>query len=415
LPPSARDDGGNPALRAVPEPPTKQAPARPKPNRARQVFIGLVVAAVLGGGLRYALTAGHESTDDAQVEGRIVNIAARVPGQVVKVLVQDNQLVKAGDVLVELDHSELDARVEVAKADLLSGQAQLSSAQAQLALTERNSVANVKQARGGLTQASSTIESSKAALDQAKADVSAAEARYRLAQVDLQRMSALRAQDAVAQAELDAKQSAFDQAKASLDQSNARLSATRANIAGASGGLASAEGRLAAADTGSQQISVAKAAVDLAAAKVKQAEAALHVAELNASYAQVKAPQDGVVSRRTVEVGQLVGPERALMALVPPKDVWVVANFKEDQIGEMKPGQPAHVSIDTYGGREFTGHVDSIAGATGARFSLLPPDNASGNYVKVVQRVPVLIKLDGLGEMQLRPGLSAEVTVDTRK
>jgi membrane fusion protein (multidrug efflux system) len=407
--PIREDAAPAPRIEAVPLPP---APAKPR-NRAKVIFPALIGLAVVGGGLRYALTHGRETTDDAQIEGRVVNVAARVTGQVTKVLVLDNQAVKTGELLVELDHAELDARVEVAQADLASAKAALASAESQLALTERNTEATIKQARGGITQASSTIASSKAAVEQAKADISAAEARLRLADVDLKRVMTLRTDNAVPQAELDAKQSAFDQAKASLEQARARYNATKAGINGASGGLTFAEGRLAAADTAPQQVATARAAVDLAAARVKQTEAALHVAELNASYTYVKASADGVVSRRTVEVGQLVSPERALMAVVPQKDVWVVANFKEDQIGEMAPNQPATVTVDS-SNRTFHGHVDSIAGASGARFSLLPPDNASGNYVKVVQRVPVLIRLDDMGDAPLRPGLSADVTVDTR-
>ena len=157
----------------------------------------------------------------------------------------------------------------------------------------------------------------------------------------------------------------------------------------------------------------AEVAVQAARARVDQAQASYDLAALNRSYADVHAPIDGVVSRRTVEQGQLVAPERPMMALVPLQDVWVVANFKGDQIGEMKAGQPATIQVDTYGRQKFQGKVESLAGASGARFALLPPDNASGNFVKVIQRVPVLIRLDGLAGVPLRPGMSATVTVRT--
>jgi membrane fusion protein, multidrug efflux system len=153
--------------------------------------------------------------------------------------------------------------------------------------------------------------------------------------------------------------------------------------------------------------------VEQADARVQQAEAALKLAELNLSYTTVRAARRGVVSRRTVEEGQWVTPERPLMALVPLEDVWIVANFKEDQLADMHPGQPATVQFDTYGGREFAAHVESIGGGTGARFALLPPDNATGNFIKVVQRVPVLLRLDGSAGVALRPGMSADVTVRT--
>ncbi|HEY4221382.1 MAG TPA: HlyD family secretion protein [Myxococcota bacterium] len=386
----------------------------PKKSRARIVLPVLLVLVLAGGGLRYWFTYGKESTDDAQIEGRIVSVAARVPGSVTKVLVQDNQLVHAGDVLVQLDDAELKARLEVASADAESAAAQLAAAQAQYGLTERSAWAGLKQAQGGLAQASSTLDSSKAGVDQARADVVAAEARLKLADADFARVKHLFDEHAAAQSELDARQAALDQAKAGLDQSNARLSGTKASIDGSAGGLVFAQGRLQAASTAPQQVANAKAAIDLATARVDQTQAAQHLAELNLSYAQVRASVDGVVSRRSVEVGQLVSPERPLMALVPPSDVWVVANFKEDQIGDMKPGQLAHIKLDTYGSREFLARVDSIAGASGARFSLLPPDNASGNYVKVVQRVPVLLRFDPLPDVPLRPGLSADVVVDVK-
>jgi len=388
-------------------------PAAPR-SRAKKVLPALVALALVGGGVRWALTRGHESTDDAQVEGRIANVSPRVSGMVARVLVSDNQAVKAGDVLVELDATDLDAKLEVARADVLSAEAQASNAQSQLSLTEVNAGANLRQARGGVTQASSGISSSKAALDQAHADVAAAEARFKLADADMTRVRTLKQEGAVTQADLDARQSAYDQAKASLDVARARLTSTQAGVQGSSGGLETAQGKLAAAETGPVQVQAAQAAVKLADAKLKQAQAALHLAELAVSYTHVRAPVDGVVSRRTVEVGQMVGPERPLMAVVPQDDVWVVANFKEDQVGEMKAGQPVEVEVDAFGSHAFKGHVDSLAGASGARFALLPPDNASGNFVKVVQRIPVLIRFDGESKVALKPGMSAVVTVDTR-
>jgi membrane fusion protein (multidrug efflux system) len=344
----------------------------------------------------------------------VANVSTRVAGQVARVLVKDNQLVKAGDVLVELDRAELDARLQAAEADALAAQAQLATAQAQLALTEQTANANLRQARGGVTQASSGVSGAKASLEQARADVQVAQTRLDLAEKENARAEQLVAQKVISQAERDARQAAFDTAKAGLLQAQARLQATEASISGSSGGLELAQGRLTQAQAGPQQVAAAQAAVKAADAKVKQTEAARQLAALNVSYAQVKAPVSGVVSRRTVEPGQTVAPGGALMAIVPTDDVWVVANFKEDQVGEMRPGQKASVEVDAYGGREFEAHVDSLAGAAGSRFSLLPPDNASGNFVKVVQRIPVLLRFEKLPEgVQLRPGMSVEATVHT--
>lgn len=388
------------------------APAPRKP-KARLVMVGLLLAAVVGGGLVYRARLGTESTDDAQIEGRVVSVAARVSGQVVRVLVKDNQLVRAGDVLVELDARELTARLAAARADQASAHAQLQSAQAQLELTERNITANLKQAKGSLRQATSGTLAATATVKQTKADVLAARSRLQLTKQELERTQKLVSNGASSQAELDGRQAAFDQAQANLEQAEARLLNANANSGGSMAAISVAQGRMVAAETGPQQVDAGRAAVALAQARLDQATAAQQLAELNVSYTKITAPISGVVSRRTVENGQLVSPERALLALVPPDDIWIVANFKEDQLREMRPGQAAEVRVDTYGGRRFPAHVDSIASATGARFSLLPPDNASGNFVKVAQRVPVLIRLDQPSELPMRPGMSAFVLIKT--
>jgi len=408
----------SPAIAQKPSLSPAEAPAGAPPQRRRApiVFGVLVTAAVVVGGGYYLLGRGHESTDDAFVEGRVISVAARVAGQVRAVKVVDNQEVAEGDVLVELDPADLEARRDAAAADLLSAQAQLSAAEAQLSLTEKNAEANVTQAQGGLGQATSTVEATRAQLEQARADLAAAESRVALAKTELDRSTALYATGSVSKAEVDARQAGYDQAMASKAQVQARLLSTQATIDGSVGGVTLARGRILAAQTGPQQVASAKAAVGLASARVKQTEAALRTAQLNLSYTVIKAPAKGVVSRRSVEVGQLVDPSRALMALVPLHDVWVVANFKEDQLAEMKPGQRATIKVDAFSGRKLAAHVDSLAGATGSRFALLPPDNASGNFVKVVQRVPVRIRwADGPQGVTLRAGLSAVVTVHTEE
>ncbi len=384
-----------------------------KGSRARKVFPALVFIAASGALIVWAHGRGRESTDDAQVDGHIVSVSPRVSGQVTRVEVRDNQVVHAGDVLVVLDTADLQARLATARADLASAHAGLTAARAQLALTERTIEAYVLQARGGVRQAVAGISASQAGINEAQAALQAAESRRSLARIELQRVRALRAEGAISQAELDARQSSYDQTEALVTQSMAALVSARTGVTSSSALVESAHGRMLQAETGPQQVDVARAAVDLADARVLQADAAVHIAELNLSYATVYAPVDGVVSRRTVEPGQQVGPERPLLALVPTNDIWVVANFKEDQMEEMRPGQPVTVRIDTYGGRRFNGHVDSIAAASGARFALLPPDNASGNFTKVVQRIPVLIRFDGSVGVRLVSGMSADVTVRT--
>ncbi len=391
--------------------PEEKTAAAAKPSRARIVLPVLLAVAAALGTMRWARTRGLETTDDAQVEGHIVNVASRIAGTVGRVVVQDNQRVEAGAVLIELDPTDLDARLNVARADLAAAQSAVAAARAQLDLTDRQAAASVRQARGGVRQAVAVIGVSRAGIDQARADVTAAESRRSLARTELDRVRARRAEGAISQAEFDARQAQFDQASAAVAQARSRVSSAVTNVTSSQAAEEIAQGRMVAADTAPQQVEAARAQVLVAEARVQQAQAALHIAELNRSYTTVRAPVAGVVSRRTVEPGMTVGPERALMALVPTDDVWVVANFKEDQVAHMQPGQHVTVRIDAYGSQDFSAHVDSLSAASGARFALLPPDNASGNFTKVVQRIPVLVRFDGRVPVRLAPGMSADVTV----
>ncbi len=393
---------------------TPAATAAPKKSRARVLLPLLVGVAVLTGGVVYATGRGKESTDDAFVEGHVSSVAARISGQVKRVLVKDNQVVKIGDPLVELDERDQAVRVAAAKADVAAADATLRAAETQLALTEKTVSSSLLVAKGGVSQASAVSGTTRAAIDQARADVVAAESRRSLAAMDFTRSSRLATDGSVSQAELDNRKAMLDQAEASLLQARARVSSAEANTENSRGTIESARGRLLAAEAGPEQIDAARAQVALAKARGEQTRAALDAAELGLSYAVIRAETAGVISRRSVEPGQLVSPERPLMAIVPLDDTWVVANFKEDQVENMHAGQTATVSIDTFGGKKLTGHVDSLAAGTGSRFSLLPPDNASGNFTKVVQRVPVLVRLDPHGDLVLRPGMSANVSVVTK-
>ena len=400
------------ASESAPVSPPVAGPA--KRSRAKIVLPTLIGVAALVGAAVYLHGKGKESTDDAFVESHVANVAPRVQGQVLHVLVHDNQAVNAGDVLVELDDRDASAQNHAAKADLESAEATLAAANAQLVLAQHSVDAGLRQAKGGVTQAFALSGSSKAQIAQARADLVAAESRAALTGMELARTVKLHSEGAIARAELDRSQAEHDQARAAVDQAKARLSVASVGLVNAGGGIESAQGRLAAAQTGPDQVLVAKAQVDVAKARVDQAKAALEQAELNLSYMKVRAPTRGVVSRRSVEPGQLVDPARPLLALTELDDSWVVANFKEDQIGSLRVGQAAEVSLDAFSGRKLNAHVDSFSGGTGSRFALLPPDNASGNFTKVVQRVPVLIRIDDKPQdIVLRPGLSAFVTVRT--
>lgn len=388
--------------------------APPKRRRTPALVALLTGVVLLVTGAWYATHVGRESTDDAQVEGHVMSVSARVTGQVLRVRITDNQTVNAGDVLIELDPADYAAKADGARADLAAARAAAESARATLSLTTKTAPATIAQARGGMTAARSSVVSAQAATEQAKASVAAAEARRVLAELEWKRADSLVAQSAIPDAELDARRAELDAANAALNEARARLASAEGSLEGSGGGVELARGRLTAADTADEQIAAARAASELADARVAQAESALKLAELNLSYTTVRAPRRGVISRRSVEEGQMVGPERPLFAIVPLDDVWIVANFKEDQLSDLAVGNKADVEIDTYPHRRLRAHVESVAGGTGARFALLPPDNATGNFVKVVQRLPVLLRIDDAAGLELRPGMSADVTVDTR-
>jgi membrane fusion protein (multidrug efflux system) len=375
--------------------------------------VGLLVAAGGVAAFIYASRLGREATDDAQVEAHVGSVAARVNGQVKRVVVVDNQEVKAGDLLVELDDRDQRGKVNAAVGALSETKARLDMARSQLALTEKTARANLAVAQGAIAQASAVTGNTAAQIDQAKANVAAAESRKQLTRLERERTERLRATGATTQSEIDARVSADTQADAELAQAQARLASAIANRSNSSGTEVSARGRLLAAETVSEQVETARAQVALDEAKVVQAQAALDRATLELEYTKVRAEIGGTISRRAVEPGQLVSPDRALMAIVDLGDPWVVANLKETQLAELKAGQPVEIKIDSFDGT-LSGHVDSIAAGTGSRFSLLPPENASGNFIRVTQRVPVKIKIDDRRGHLLRPGMSAEVTIHTR-
>jgi membrane fusion protein (multidrug efflux system) len=388
--------------------------APPPKKKAKTVAVALLALVTLVAGVRAIVTRGRESTDDAQVEGRVVPVNAQTSGQVLRVLADDNQLVKAGDVLVEIDRADAEARVEVAKADVDAAVASQAAAEARLAFTERQTTASLRQAKGGVTQANSGQASARAALAQARADISLATARRKLAETELKRAERLHETSAVSIAELETKQALFDEADAQLEVAKAKLANAQAGTGSSQGVAMTANARMLEAETADSQVSGASAAVSLARAKVRQARAALALAQLNLAHTTVKAPIAGVVSKRTVEAGQMIAPDRPLLALIPVGETWVVANLKETQLERVRAGQRAEVTVDAFGSRTFVGRVESIAAATGARFSLIPADNGSGNFIKVVQRVPIKIRLDSAAPPELRPGMSALVTIFTK-
>ncbi|MBX5483730.1 MAG: HlyD family secretion protein [Myxococcaceae bacterium] len=394
-----------------PEAPPAQAAAARRGRRAFVVLGGLVAAAALATGVYALATANQETTDDAQVEADVVPIAARVGGAVQKVHVEDNAQVKKGQLLVELDSGDFAARLEQAQAELMSAKAQLAIAEAQAEVVEATAKGGFSSARAMVSGSSVAVSSAAAQVEAAKAALERARAEARRAELDLERTQKLYAAQAAPKQMLDNAQLTHDAAQAALAQAEAALAAAEEQRRAAQSRVAEAQGRLTQTEPIDAQISAARAQAELARARVKAAIAAVTLAENQLSYTRILAPDDGTVSKLSVHEGQLISPGAPIAELVPAH-TWVVANFKETQIGRMRPGQRATISVDAFGGRELEGRVESLSAGTGARFSLLPPDNASGNFVKVVQRVPVRIALvDPPKDFPLRAGLSAEVTI----
>lgn len=407
----------NKPLRGLSDAATSPAPQAMARDRRRPFLIlaAVAAAAVLLVGVYALVNANVESTDDAQIEADIVPLAVRAGGLVLQMMVQDNQRVKAGDVIMQLDEAELAARVKQSEAELETARAQAAAAEAQARVVEASAKGGLQSARAQLSGSSGAVSSAAAQVASAKAGIERAKADAHKAENDLSRAKTLRAANAISEERLDNAQAARDAAAAALEQALALLTAAQQGKIVAESHVAEAEGHLSQSTPIEAQIAAAHAAVDLGHAGILAASARLDLQRLQFSYLKVTAPVDGVVSRLSAHVGQLLQTGQAVAELVP-LETYVVANFKETQVGRMKPGQPARIRIDGLPGHELLGKVESLSGGTGARFSLLPPDNASGNFVKVVQRVPVRVRWSDVPPaLTLRPGLSAEVTVDTGK
>jgi membrane fusion protein, multidrug efflux system len=386
----------------------------------------VILLAIVGASLFYA---GRESTDDAQVDGHITAVAARVGGPVRTISIKDNQRVKTGDVLVQIAPEDYQIAVDRAAAELADAQAAAEVAAVGVPMAATTTASDVRTAGGGVEQAEAGVALAERELDASKARLKATEAHRRekqadatKAQRDVERLKGLVAKDEISQQQFDAAVAASDAARAAADAAGADVTAAQHAVEMAAGhitqaraGATQAHAALASARTAPQQLAATRARAAAAAARVQQAQAALAQAQLNLERTTVKAPADGIVSKKSVEVGQVVQAGQPLLALVQLDDVWVTANVKETQLRHMRPGQRASIAVDALG-RKFPGHVDSIAPATGAKFSLLPAENATGNYVKVVQRVPVKIVFEPGADPdhQLRPGLSCTATVFTK-
>ena len=369
-----------------------------KHPKAKYLLALVALALIAGAVFVWHYYSVRESTDDAQIDGHIDPISARVTGTAIRVLHDDNDVVKAGDVLVELDPKDYQVALERAKADLASAEANAVAANVGVPLTTTTSSSQLAAADAGVRSAEREVQAAQARVQEAQANSTRLSA-------DLKRMEQLVQKDEVSRQQYDASVAAATSAKATLDAANAAVASSESK-------LAQAKAQADAAHTVPEQIKMTRAKAGAATADVQRAQAAVDQAQLNLQYTKIVAPVDGVLSKRNVEPGQVVQAGQPLFSIVNLDDIWVTANFKETQLRNMRPGQKAEISVDAYG-RSFRGTVESIAGASGARFSLLPPENATGNYVKVVQRIPVRIRIDKGQDPNraLRPGMSVVPTV----
>jgi membrane fusion protein, multidrug efflux system len=420
--------------------------------------VGLAFAGMAVGIPYYLYAVSHESTDDAFIDGHIISISPRVSGHVARVHVTDNQKVAAGDLLVELDPRDFQARLDAARAALAADEAALRSRDIDVNLTSITSTAGLDEAKQAVTAAGAMVQNARAlaaaakgqqgeaqaqvafaraALAQAQAETLAVEAKHQQTSLDLKRYQELARSKTISPQQLDnaataermaaadlnaagskvaTQQSLLQRAEAALKAAEENVRQAQAQVAARQAQLEQTNARLTSARSAPVQVAQSSSRAEESKADVEKARAEVEQAVLNLSYTKIHAPADGYITKKNVEPGVFVQMGQSLMAIVLP-NVWVTANFKETQLTRMRPGQPATVSVDTYPDETFHGRVDSIQRGTGARFSLLPPENATGNFVKVVQRVPVKIVFDRPEELArylLVPGMSVVPEVDVK-
>jgi membrane fusion protein, multidrug efflux system len=368
---------------------------------AKVALIFVLVVGAVGGYFFWRYNAARESTDDAQVDGHIYSVTARVNGTVISVNFEENDHVTQGQLLAQLDPKDYEVALQRAQAELADASANARAANTGVPITSTTTSSGIETARANLNTA-------QKAVDAAQARAREAEANHTKTAQDLKRFEQLVQKEEISRQQYDAAVAAEQAARATLD-------AAHSQVASAESQVAQAQAQLRSALTAPQQIQVQQARAGAANANVQTRDAAVAQAELNLSYTKINSPVEGIAGKRNVQIGQVIQAGQPITSVVDVKNIWVTANFKETQLKDMHPGQPAEIHVDAYD-RDLKGHVASIGGATGSRSSLLPPENATGNFVKVVQRVPVKIELDpGQDtEHRLRPGMSTVVTVKTK-
>jgi membrane fusion protein (multidrug efflux system) len=395
-------------------PPVVVAPAKKSKARPYLILGGIVgLALAIYGGVSWAAR-GKENTDDAQVDADIVMVSTRVSGAVLKVYASSNQQVTKGQPLIDIDPADYTARVKQADAELAAAKAQARAADAQVGIVEATSKGGLSVARAQLSGSATSVASAGADVAAAQAALARSQAQADQADVDLARDESLLKDQAIPRAQVDMARSNAQAAHAAVAQAQAQMAAAQDMKRTAQTRIVESAARVEQSAPVDALLASAHANADLAHARVDSSEAALALAKLQLSYTHITAPADGLLSRLAVEEGQLVQAGQQVVSVVP-NATYVTANFKETQVGQMRVGQRAEIKVDAYPGRTFEGKVNSTSPGTGARFSLLPPDNASGNFVKVVQRVPVTITWVNVpADVKLSAGMSTDVTVITR-
>lgn len=404
------NEAGSEVHSAAPPPPPRRK-ILPTGPRARLLLIIVAIGIIVGAYFAWRYFASYESTDDAQIDGHLMPLSARISGYISKVNVNDNQFVTAGTVLAEIDPHVYQIAVDQAQANLATATATAQSLRITIPITHVSTTSQVTAAEAGIANATAAVAAAESQYAADEAQLTRAEADNVKAQSDLQRYSQLIAKKEISQQTYDAAVATAKASESAVKAAQASAAAAEQQVGQAKAGLAEANANLRSAQTGPQQVASTRAKAQSALATVQQKQAALEQAQLNLSYTKIYAPVDGIVMKNA-EVGMNVQPGQQLFTIVPLNDVWITANFKETQLHDMKPGDAAEIHVDA-NGHTYKGHVDSIAGATGARTSLLPPENATGNYVKVVQRIPVKIVINP-GEDNghfLRLGMSCEPKV----
>jgi membrane fusion protein, multidrug efflux system len=399
---------------------SKQKPGQEPTTRRKGVLVisaAMVVAIAVG---YFAWNAfRYEATDDAQLDGHVMPLSARINGHVKEVHVIEGQLVHAGDVLVTIDPQDYKIAAAQAQANLADAFATAASSHWNVPITSVTVQSNLESAKTGVVNAEAAVEAAEQNYESAKAALVQAQANAAKSDADLERYKQLVAKEDISRQQYDQAVATATANRAGVDSAQAGVHAAEESVQEAQGKLLQARSELQTAETAPQQISLTRANAEAADAQVMQRKAQRAQAELNLDYTVIRSPVTGIVGKRSVEVGQNVSIGQELVDVVPLDDVWVTANFKETQLAHMRPGEPVEIKVDAYD-RKWQGHVTNLGGGTGSVFSLLPPENATGNYVKVVQRVPVRIDFDRTEEEDfnseglLKPGLSVEPEVRVR-